>query len=1001
LKFRLLGPVEVLVVGQPLNLAGKQSDVLAALLIDAGQSIPLYELATRVWEIPPPAANSALYAHLSRIRRVLTEDEVSLTKTSRGYAIHVPRDRVDVFQFQQLIEEGRKPGIEDRTSAALLRQALDLWAATPLTGMSSIWAAGVRESLEQQRITAATLWARVQIRLGLPESVVTELALLLASRSLVEPLAAELMRALHACGRSAEALEWFARTREHLIEKLGTEPGQELRDLHVAILRGGPEAAQEHDSAVIRRRSAAVPAQLPAYATDFTGRGEYLRELDDLLSVTEARMIVICGTAGVGKTTLAVHWAQVSKERFPDGQLHVNLHGFSGQEPMKPAEALTRFLHAFGVPPGEVPANVDEAAALFRSLLVDKKVLILLDNAASADQVRPLLPGAADCLVLITSRNRLSRLVARDGARRISLDVLPMEDAVALLGKLLGARGASEASAIRDLAQACARLPLALRIAAAAIADRTHQRIADFVHALADGDPLDVLSVTDDQRAAVRTAFEVSYQALPNDTKRVFCMIGAFPGADFTIAAIAALADIEAALVGQILDQLAAIHMIEQVSDRRYALHDLLRLYAKDRCQAHIAEIERLAALRRLCRYYLAMADAGARQVSPQLFRLEVASVLEHRGQSIFADPREAVEWLDSERANLVAVTHVAERERLHPLAWLIADSLRGYLDLRQNKPDWLAIAESGLAAATDAGHLAGQAAAHHNLALVCRSTGRFERAFDHLAQARTLSSEAGWSEGHTAALCNLGILYAHQGQMQEAVEHYGQALAANRKTRRLAGIAVNLGNLAEAYRHMNELPQAIALVTEALSLYTEIDAPTGCGIALVNLGGMHQELGDTELALSYVERGLAIHRKLSDLYHEAEALSELSRAYCAAGRPDAAVYAAKAALEINETQGDRSLEADARNALAAALAALGHAQDAIKHYKRAQAVSAAAGALYYETVASVGLARLLTATGETVQAEALAQRAAKVALQAGYRGLESKALALLGPANI
>ncbi len=987
--------------GQPLNLAKKQSDVLAALLIDAGQPIPLYELATRVWEIPPPAANSALYAHLSRIRRVLTDDEVNLTKTSRGYAIHVPQDRVDVFQFQQLIEEGTRPGIDDRTGAALLRQALDLWAATPLTGMLSIWAAGVRESLEQQRITAATLWARAQIRLGLPGSVATELSLLLASRPLVEPLAAELMRALRACGRSAEALEWFARTRGHLIEKLGTEPGQELRELHVAILRGVPEAGQEHDYTVIRRHSAAVPAQLPAYATDFTGRHEYLRELDDLLSVTEARTIVICGTAGVGKTTLAAHWAQRSKERFPDGQLHVNLHGFSGQEPMKPAEALTRFLHSLGIPPGEVPANVDEASALFRSLLVDKRVLILLDNAVSADQIRPLLPGAADCLVLITSRNRLSRLVAHDGARRISLDVLPMEDAVALLDKLLGARSVAEAVAISDLAQACARLPLALRIAAAAIADRPHQRVTDFVHALADGDPLDVLSVTDDQQAAVRTAFDVSYQALPEETKRLFCMIGAFPGADFTIAAVAALADIDVTPAGRILDQLAAMHMIEQTSHQRYAFHDLLRSYAGKRCQAHIAEAERLAGLRRLCGYYLAMTDAGARQVSPQMFRLEVASALAHRGEPAFADPREAVEWLDSERENLVAVTQVAERERLHPLAWLIADSLRGYLDLRQNKPDWLAIAESGLAAATDAGHLAGQAAAHHNLALVCRSAGQFERAFNHLAQARTLSREAGWTEGHTAALCNLGILYAHQGRMREAIEHYGQALDANRRTHKLAGIAVNLGNLAEAYRQMNELPHAMALTTEALSLYTEIDAPTGCGIALVNLGGMHQELGDSELALSYVERGLAIHRKLSDLHHEAEALSELSRVHCAVGRPDAAVSAAKAALEINETQGNRSLEADARNSLAAALAALGHTQDAIKHYKRALAVSAAAGALYYEIVASIGLACLLAATGETVQAETLAQRAVKCAHEAGYRGQENEALALLGPAAL
>jgi DNA-binding SARP family transcriptional activator len=664
MKFRLLGPVEVLAAAQPLNLARKQREVLAALLMDAGQSVPLHELAARVWEIPPPAADNALYAHLSRIRGVLAADRVSLTRTSRGYAINVPRDWVDVFRFRQLIEEGHKPEIEEKRCAALLRQALDLWAATPLTGMSSIWAVGVRESLEQQRITAATQWARAQLRLGIPESVVTELTFLLAWRPLVEPLTAELMRALHDCGRSAEALDWFARTREHLIEELGTEPGPELRDLHLAILRGDLVAAPGRESAVTRRLPTAVPAQLPAYATDFTGRSECLRELDDLLSAADARTIVLCGAAGVGKTTLAVHWGQVSRERFSDGQLYVNLHGFSGQEPMMPARALTHFLRALGVPPGRVPADVDEAAALFRSLLADKEVLILLDNAASADQVRPLLPGAAGCLVLITSRNRLSGLVAGDGARRISLDVLPINDAVALLDKLLGGRGAAEAPAICDLAHACARLPLALRIAAARVADRPHQRLTDFVRALTDGDLLDALSVTDDRQAAVRTAFDASYQALPGEARRLFCMAGAFPGSHFTIEAIAALAGIEVARAGQVLDQLAAMHMIGQVSDRRYALHGLLRLYAEKRCRAHIPEAERLAGLRRLRRYYLAKADPGARKVSPRLSRREVAGAPEHRGQHIFAQPREALEWLDSERENLVAVTRVADLER-------------------------------------------------------------------------------------------------------------------------------------------------------------------------------------------------------------------------------------------------------------------------------------------------------------------------------------------------
>jgi DNA-binding SARP family transcriptional activator len=624
-RFQLFGPMQFLVGDRAVDLGpSRQRAVLAALLADAGQPVTLDELADRVWDRIPGGARSALYAHISRLRALLatTGTGVTLTRSAGGYVLDAPRESVDLLRFRALVEQGQSDAGDERRLAAVLRGALRLWRGAPLAELPSRWAEALRESCEQQRLAAAALWARAELRLGQPAAVVAELSQLLTEHPLVESLVCELMRALYETGRGAEALDWYARTRKRLADEFGVEPGQELHELNVAILRGTVDSRPARASAAGWGPRGPVPGQLPSDPGDFVGRTEPLRLLDELLAGGRSGTVVVSGAAGVGKTALALHWAHAVRHRFPDGQLHADLRGHAARAPVRPVNTLARFLRALGVPPQEVPIALEESAGLFRSLLVGRQVLVVLDNAATAEQVRPLLPGTPGCLALVTSRNRLGGLAVLDGARRVELDVLDPAEATALLTQLLGRGRAADLDAVHGLAAACGYLPLALRIAAAALADRPHHPIADYLGSLTTGDRLALLAIADDGQTAVRTAFDHSYRALPAPAKRLFCLVGTFPGALFTVAATAALLDGTTAGAGQVLDVLAGAHMIQEQLPGRYALPELLSIYAQGLAETEITDREWRAAFRRLSDHYLVSVDRAARQLYPQLFRL-------------------------------------------------------------------------------------------------------------------------------------------------------------------------------------------------------------------------------------------------------------------------------------------------------------------------------------------------------------------------------------------
>ncbi|MGH3758717.1 BTAD domain-containing putative transcriptional regulator, partial [Actinophytocola sp.] len=610
MELRLLGAVRLWHRGREVPLGRpRQRCVLAVLAMTPGEPVGVDQLVSRVWgEALPGDPRNVLYTHVSRLRRALAAADPDggrdggrsvLRRVSGGYLLDVEEDAIDLYRARRLTARARalagRDWDGDLRAVELMVEASRQWHGVPLAGLSGGWVERTREGLGHERLALLSDGYAARLRLGQHASVVGPLSDLLADSPMAEPVAGMLMLALYRCGRQAEALGVYARLRRQLVEALGDEPGGPLRQLHEQVLRRDPALDRPAPTHAGRTETGdmpvTTPAQLPADVPGFAGRESDLARLDSLLATTEPPAAVVLsmidGTAGVGKTALAVHWAHRVREVFPDGQLHVNLRGYAqGAPPLRPLDALARFLHALGVPAERVPSDVDEAAALYRSLLADRRVLVLLDNAAAADQVRPLLPGGGGSLVLVTSRDHLGGLVARDGARSLPLEVLTPEEAEALLRAALGVeRVRAEPAEVTELARLCGYLPLALRIAAANLSGRAREPVADYVVRLQDSDRLAALAVPGDPGSAVSATFDLSYDRLPGGARRLFRRLALAPGVDVGTAAAAALTGTTTTEAGRRLAALAGAHLVDEVAHGRYACHDLLRRYAADRAR--------------------------------------------------------------------------------------------------------------------------------------------------------------------------------------------------------------------------------------------------------------------------------------------------------------------------------------------------------------------------------------------------------------------------------
>ena len=611
LRVSVLGPLRAwrddveLDLGPPARRA-----VLGLLLLAGGAYVSQSELVDALWGNRPPATvANVLQTHVKHLRRLLepgrrarTRSEV-LRYTNGGYAIAAEAVESDLNVFRRqlgLAHDAERDGAVDRLGTALA-DGLTCWQGRPLADIPALATHPKVETLIAERRRTLIRYGEAMIALGAAEEAVAMLGEAAAEQPLDERMQATLINATRAAGRRAAAFEIYAAVRRRLTDELGVGPGPELTSAHLALLRDEP------DVEVTGAESAdlVVPAQLPA-DVGLSGRAGPIRALDQTLEGGgSVPIVVISGSAGVGKTALAVHWAHRVRHRFPDGQLFANLGGRGVT--VRPIRMLAAFLFSLGIPAERVPVDVETAGALLRTTLAGRRVLIVLDNARDADQVRPLLPGNRDSMVVVTSRERMVGLVARDGARQLTLDVLSRTAALDLLGRTLGHErvDADRASAI-ELASLCAWLPLALRIAAAKLADHPHCTIADHVEELRAGNALSALEVHGDEQAAVRVAFDQSYGALSTPGQRLFRLLGLVPVAAVSVRTAAVLAGISAAQAARELGNLARAHLVEQRAPDRYGLfHHLLRQYAVEQTPALDRDPERRAAVRRLRAWHL------------------------------------------------------------------------------------------------------------------------------------------------------------------------------------------------------------------------------------------------------------------------------------------------------------------------------------------------------------------------------------------------------------
>jgi len=923
-EFRLLGPVEWHPGGNAVPLGTrKQRTVLAALLVDAGHPVSLDTLIDRVWEDAPPAQpRSVVYAHLTRIRSALAQAYPNqpdraplLRRRGGGYALELDRDRVDLHRFRALVDVARTASTS-RQRAAAYREALALRRGPALADLSSPWAHRIRDGWAQLHLDTVVGWARAELTLGNAGTVLTPLTELAGEFPLTEPLIAVLIQALYAGGRPDIAVKRYLGTRRLLVEQLGIEPGPELREAYQLVLRGNAAATDPQPAPPPRpaeARTVAVPAQLPRDIPGFAGRRAELATLDALVPVTgeRTRAVVIgalSGTAGVGKTALALHWARRIADRFPDGQLYVNLRGFdaagaAGATTL--AQAVRAFLDAFEVPPQRIPVDLSAQVGLYRSLLVGRRVLVVLDNAGDAEQVRPLLPGSPGCLVVVTSRSQLASLVAVDGALPLTVDLLAVAEARQLLVNRLGeARVAAEPEAVAEIIARCARLPLALAIVAARAAVHPNFPLAALAEELRAAQGSLAAFAGDDPATDLRALFSWSYRQLEPDAARLFRLLGLNPGADASVAAAASLAGLDKARVQPLLTRLARANLVSEHLPGRYMCHDLLRAYAVELASGAGAQAEREAARHRLLDHYLHTGYAAALLLAPHRDRIEPEPLGPGVTVPRLATDTSAMTWFISEQANLLAAVPYAA-EAGHPAhAWQLAWTLVDFFERRGRWQELATVQSTALHCAEALRDRIGQAHCNRALALGSAWLGRYREAASHLGRSLELFRALGDATGEARTHSHFVRLWELRERPDRALHHAEQALALYRVAGNEAWQARGLNAVGWCHSLLGNREQALAYCQQALVLLQQLADRLGEAATWDSLGHIHQHTGGYPDAVAAYEHALDLFRQLGDRYNEAATLARLGDTWAAAGSPITARDTWRAALALLDELG-------------------------------------------------------------------------------------------------
>jgi DNA-binding SARP family transcriptional activator/tetratricopeptide (TPR) repeat protein len=912
-RFRVLGPVEIDTGAQVLAPVRRQLRcLLAILLLESGRIVPIDRLCDLLWDDDPPAhARRALRSHIAHLRALLADagggaTDVELELYGTGYSININPDLVDAHRFRTLVAQAMNTKeLADRDR--LLHSALALWRGPALQNAAP---AHLRErlcaDLDELRLYAIEESVQIRLALGQYRELIPELGRLTAEHPARERLTEMYMTALYAGGRTVDALDAYARLRTYLAEEHGLDPAPALNALQRSILRGEPVPTVSPGTSppgpAVATETRPRPAQLPNALSGFVGRADQLRQLNAAVTDTGTTVVIsaVAGTAGVGKTTLAVHWAHSVANEFPDGQLYVNLRGFGSSPPMTPGQALRGFLDALDVPVARIPTELDAQIGLYRSLIAGRRVLVILDNARDAAQARPLLPGTPGCLAVVTSRNQMQGLVATEGARVVVTDLFNVDDARTMLARRVGQRRLDlEPAAVTEIIAACSQLPLALAVVAARIATQPSTSLASVAADLRSSRGiLDVFANDDDMATDIRTIFSWSYAALSEQAARLFRLLAAHPGPDLTIPAAASLAGIAPTTVRRILRELTRAYLLTEDVAGRYSCHDLLRAFAADLLGGTV-EDDRRAATHRILDHYLHTAVAADRLLSP--VRDPVAPDPAAAGVTTekLVSQDQALAWFTEEHPGLIAAVEQAAAMGFDRHAAQLAWSLTTFLDRRALWHDLATAQQVAVTALHRIPDLSGQAAAYRSLSLACVRTQRYDEAAAHLAQSLALYRELDDRIGQAHAHLALAIVHERGGQVVDALAHSERALALYSDAHDRAGEARALNSVGWYQVLLGQHGAALASCELALDLHRDLDNRYGQAATWDSLGLVHHHLGDYKQAARCYEEAVRLHRTIGDRGDEADVQIRLGDNYRASGLPHAARDAWKNALEL------------------------------------------------------------------------------------------------------
>ncbi|GAB3744424.1 BTAD domain-containing putative transcriptional regulator [Amycolatopsis oliviviridis] len=872
MRFAVLGAIEAYVDERPVDLGhAVQQGVLAALLVDAGRVVPADQILDRVWnDRLPHRAVDNLYTYISRLRRI---EGVDIVRRQGGYVLDVDPDDVDLHRFRALVEEAY--GLADAEAVVPLDEALALWRGEPFGSLGTPWFAALRGRLVKERFAAWLHRNDIVLRLGGHAELIPGLLAATAEHPRDERLAGQLMLALYRDGRQAESLSLYDRLRRRLAEEQGVDPSPPLRRLHLQVVSA--------DAAIAAPVEPAAPCQLPARPPVFVGRAGELEALDGRSS----GVVVIGGPGGVGKTSFVLRWAHDRLDRFPDGQLYVNLRGFDPTAaPLEPGVVLRGFLDALQVSPERIPDDADGRGALFRGLVARRRLLVVLDNARDESQVRPLLPGGSECLVVVTSRSRLTGLVAAEQAHPLRMPMLDVSEAAALLTHRIDRRELADEADVEELVRFTGGLPLALAVVAARAIAHPGFPLRALVAELRDEQGrLDALDAGD-PASSVRAVTSWSYHGLSVEAARLFRLLGVHSGPDIGLAAASALAGVTTVRVRPLLAELNRTHMVDEHSPGRFRSHDLLRAFAREQA----SEDETREALGRVLDHYLHTGFAAERRLSPHWPPITLTEPRDGAAPGVIATYDEAIGWFSAEHASILAAIELTVASGdFDTHAWQLPWTISTFLTRSGRWDQRAATQRIALDAAKRLGDRAAQAAALHLLGRVHSMAGDHAQALADLTGALTLYQEIGDLTGEATTHFSLGLAGGGREDHETALNHAYRALELFRARENRPWEAFSVSALGWYSARLGQDEPAIAYSSEALQLLRDVGDRDCEAHVLRTLGYVHHRRGEYLLAADYHALAGDLFHDLGDTYSEAATADQLGDARHHAGDVDAA----------------------------------------------------------------------------------------------------------------